>query len=99
MKSTSEVKSSSLGSENKPYIVPTMYLDDPIVKLLLNAGAKAHTKNATVPLTPPSGISSWKMEYSDIKNDGPSEDAISSTRNNDDDDDNDEQKVDDASDY
>jgi hypothetical protein len=74
-----------------------MYLDDPIVKLLLSAGAKAHTKNATVPLTPPSGIFSWTMEYSDVKNDGPSEDVINS--NNDDDDNNDEQKVEDASDY
>ena len=80
-----------------PYNVPAIYSNDPIVKLLLNAGAKAHTKNATVPLTPPSGIFSWKMEYSDVKNDGPSEDVINS--NNDDDNDNDEQKVEDASDY
>jgi len=39
----------SLGNENLPYDVPSMYLDDPIVKLLLNAGAKAHMKNSTVP--------------------------------------------------
>ena len=89
-----------------PYNVPAIYSNDPIVKLLLNAGAKAHTKNATVPLTPPSGIFSWNMEYSDIKNDGPSEDDHC---NSDDDDqkveddhcnsDDDKQKVVDASDY
>lgn len=44
-----EKKQSLLGNENLPYDVPSMYLDDPIVKLLLNAGAKAHMKNSTVP--------------------------------------------------
>jgi hypothetical protein len=42
-------KKQPLGNENLPYDVPSIYLDYPIVKLLLNAGAKAHMKNSTVP--------------------------------------------------
>ena len=69
-------KPSSLGSDALPYHVPMIYLDDPIVKILVHAGAKAHSKNSTVPLTPPSGAPSWQMEYPDIKDDGPTEDMV-----------------------
>lgn len=74
-KSGNQHQPSSLGSEAAPYSVPTTYLDDPIVKALLLAGAKAHSKNSAVPLTPPSGRPSWRMKYSDIRDDGPTEDT------------------------